>query len=69
MENKDLVKEFYSKELKEIESTLAVLKTRQDYLSNIIMNCERAKDCRDCFLGWEDGTCIIVDSEGLKGEH
>ena len=48
MENKDLVKEFYSKELKEIESTLAVLKTRQDYLSNIIMNCERAKDCKDC---------------------
>ena len=68
MENKELVKEFYLKELGEIESTLKILKAQQDYLSNIIMNCERAKDCKNCRLGWEDGSCIIVNSEGLEGE-
>lgn len=68
MENKELVKKFYLKELADIEFTLKELKVSHDYISNIIENCKRAKDCRDCRLGWEDGSCIIVNSEGLEGE-
>lgn len=68
MENKELIERFYAFEICDLLDTLTTLKIRRDYLSNIMKNCKKAKDCKNCKLGWEDGSCTIVDSEGLEGE-
>ena len=71
MDNKELVKKFCSEEFQDIGHTLALLSAQHTYLSNIIKNCQEAKECKDCCFYWEDGedrNCAIVNSEGLEGE-